>query len=40
MKDQLDDSIQEPDRTWFALAAYNVAAATWTTPANWQPKEG
>ena len=24
IKDQLDDSIKEPDRTWFALAAYNV----------------
>ncbi|WP_422417386.1 membrane-bound lytic murein transglycosylase MltF [Pseudomonas sp. GZD-222] len=24
VKEQLDDSIQEPDRTWFALAAYNV----------------
>ena len=26
MKDQLDESIQEPDRTWFALAAYNVGS--------------
>lgn len=24
IKEQLDDSIAEPDRTWFALAAYNV----------------
>ena len=24
VKDQLDESIKEPDRTWFALAAYNV----------------
>ena len=24
IKDELDDSIAEPDRTWFALAAYNV----------------
>ncbi|NBA95455.1 membrane-bound lytic murein transglycosylase MltF [Pseudomonas sp. R5(2019)] len=24
VKDQLDDKIEEPDRTWFALAAYNV----------------
>ena len=24
VKDQLPESIQEPDRTWFALAAYNV----------------
>ncbi len=24
IRDQLDDDIQEPDRTWFALAAYNV----------------
>ncbi len=24
VKEQLDDSIKEPDRTWFALAAYNV----------------
>jgi membrane-bound lytic murein transglycosylase F len=26
IKQQLDDSIQEPDRTWFALAAYNVGS--------------
>ena len=26
IKDQLDDSIKEPDRTWFALAAYNVGS--------------
>ena len=26
MKEQLDESIQEPDRTWFALAAYNVGS--------------
>lgn len=26
MKDQLDDKIQEPDRTWLALAAYNVGS--------------
>ncbi|WP_434770881.1 membrane-bound lytic murein transglycosylase MltF [Pseudomonas entomophila] len=26
IKEQLDDSIQEPDRTWFALAAYNVGS--------------
>jgi len=24
IKEELDDSIKEPDRTWFALAAYNV----------------
>ena len=24
IKEELDDSIQEPDRTWFALAAYNA----------------
>lgn len=24
VKEELDDSIKEPDRTWFALAAYNV----------------
>ncbi|WP_457357300.1 membrane-bound lytic murein transglycosylase MltF [Pseudomonas sp. TE3610] len=24
VRDQLDDKIEEPDRTWFALAAYNV----------------
>ncbi|BCT31553.1 membrane-bound lytic murein transglycosylase F [Pseudomonas protegens] len=24
IKEQLDDKIEEPDRTWFALAAYNV----------------
>jgi len=27
IKDGLDDSIQEPDRTWFALAAYNIGTA-------------
>ena len=26
VKDQLDESIKEPDRTWFALAAYNVGS--------------
>ena len=26
IKEELDDSIQEPDRTWFALAAYNVGS--------------
>lgn len=26
VKSQLDDSIKEPDRTWFALAAYNVGS--------------
>ena len=26
-------SIAEPDRTWFALAAYNVGTGIWTTPA-------
>ncbi|MBF8779883.1 membrane-bound lytic murein transglycosylase MltF [Pseudomonas fulva] len=26
VKQQLDDSIKEPDRTWFALAAYNVGS--------------
>ncbi len=26
IKAELDDSIQEPDRTWFALAAYNVGS--------------
>ncbi|MCU1719587.1 membrane-bound lytic murein transglycosylase MltF [Pseudomonas sp. 5P_3.1_Bac2] len=26
MKEQLPESIQEPDRTWFALAAYNVGS--------------
>jgi len=26
MKDQLDDKIQEPDRTWLALAAYNIGS--------------
>ncbi|WP_341522896.1 membrane-bound lytic murein transglycosylase MltF [Pseudomonas sp. G.S.17] len=24
VKDQLDDKIKEPDRTWFALASYNI----------------
>ncbi|MBD1554435.1 membrane-bound lytic murein transglycosylase MltF [Pseudomonas typographi] len=27
MVDQLDDSIKEPDRTWFGLAAYNIGTA-------------
>ena len=27
VRDQLDDSILEPDRTWFALASYNVGSA-------------
>ncbi|KJK18537.1 membrane-bound lytic murein transglycosylase MltF [Pseudomonas sp. NPDC087612] len=26
VKSELDDSIEEPDRTWFALAAYNVGS--------------
>lgn len=26
VKEQLDDSIKEPDRTWFALAGYNVGS--------------
>lgn len=26
IKEELDDSIKEPDRTWFALAAYNVGS--------------
>ncbi|QKZ03330.1 MULTISPECIES: membrane-bound lytic murein transglycosylase MltF [Pseudomonas] len=26
VRDQLDDKITEPDRTWFALAAYNVGS--------------
>ncbi|MDE1167177.1 MAG: membrane-bound lytic murein transglycosylase MltF [Pseudomonas sp.] len=26
VRDQLDDKIAEPDRTWFALAAYNVGS--------------
>ncbi|VVP75918.1 Membrane-bound lytic murein transglycosylase F [Pseudomonas fluorescens] len=26
VKEQLSDSIEEPDRTWFALAAYNVGS--------------
>ncbi|MGE7991830.1 membrane-bound lytic murein transglycosylase MltF [Pseudomonas sp. NPDC089554] len=26
VKAQLDDSVKEPDRTWFALAAYNVGS--------------
>jgi membrane-bound lytic murein transglycosylase F len=26
VKDQLDSKIEEPDRTWFALAAYNVGS--------------
>jgi len=27
VRDQLDDSILEPDRTWFALASYNIGSA-------------
>lgn len=27
MVDQVDDSVKEPDRTWFALAAYNIGTA-------------
>lgn len=27
VRDQLDESIREPDRTWFALASYNVGSA-------------
>jgi membrane-bound lytic murein transglycosylase F len=26
VKEQLDDKIQEPDRTWFALASYNIGS--------------
>ncbi|HEX8596839.1 MAG TPA: membrane-bound lytic murein transglycosylase MltF [Pseudomonas sp.] len=26
VKDQLDDKIKEPDRTWFALASYNIGS--------------
>jgi membrane-bound lytic murein transglycosylase F len=26
VKDQLDEKIQEPDRTWFALASYNIGS--------------
>jgi membrane-bound lytic murein transglycosylase MltF len=26
IKDELDEKIQEPDRTWFALAAYNIGS--------------
>lgn len=40
MKDQLDDSIQEPDRTWFALAAYNVGSGHLDDARKLAAKEG
>ncbi len=40
MKDQLDESIQEPDRTWFALAAYNVGSGHLDDARKLAAKEG
>ena len=40
MKDQLDSSIQEPDRTWFALAAYNVGSGHLDDARKLAAKEG
>jgi polar amino acid transport system substrate-binding protein/membrane-bound lytic murein transglycosylase F len=40
MKDQLDESIQEPDRTWFALAAYNVGTGHLDDARKMATKEG
>ncbi len=40
MKEQLDRSIQEPDRTWFALAAYNVGSGHLDDARKLAAKEG
>ena len=40
MKEQLDSSIQEPDRTWFALAAYNVGSGHLDDARKLAAKEG
>ncbi|MBD9590414.1 membrane-bound lytic murein transglycosylase MltF [Pseudomonas sp. PDM03] len=40
MKEQLDESIQEPDRTWFALAAYNVGSGHLDDARKLAAKEG
>ncbi|WP_212795340.1 membrane-bound lytic murein transglycosylase MltF [Pseudomonas sp. St386] len=40
MKDQLDESIEEPDRTWFALAAYNVGSGHLDDARKLTAKEG
>ncbi|KAB0529226.1 MULTISPECIES: membrane-bound lytic murein transglycosylase MltF [Pseudomonas] len=40
MKDQLDDKIEEPDRTWFALAAYNVGSGHLDDARKLAQKEG
>jgi len=40
VKDQLDESIAEPDRTWFALAAYNVGGGHLDDARKLAEKEG
>lgn len=40
MKEQLDESIEEPDRTWFALAAYNVGSGHLDDARKLAAKEG
>ncbi|WP_307988361.1 membrane-bound lytic murein transglycosylase MltF, partial [uncultured Pseudomonas sp.] len=40
IKSELDDDIQEPDRTWFALAAYNVGGGHLEDARKLAKKEG
>ncbi|WP_210712555.1 membrane-bound lytic murein transglycosylase MltF [Pseudomonas sp. MWU349] len=40
IKEQLDDKIEEPDRTWFALAAYNVGTGHLDDARKLAEKEG
>jgi len=40
IKDELDDKIAEPDRTWFALAAYNVGGGHLDDARKLAEKEG
>lgn len=40
IKSQLDDKIEEPDRTWFALAAYNVGGGHLDDARKLAQKEG